>query len=101
MRCFQTHKYQDRIHNKYGATYLQKISMKFYRCNAVYLVALKQPSGISLFFNHRTADVQLTLDITVMLVLVPVELSTSIYVSHAATYVVNAYAFQICVYLRK
>ena len=89
MRCFQTHKYQDRIHNKYGATYLQKISMKFYRCNAVYLVALKQPSGISLFFNHRTADVQLTLDITVMLVLVPVELSTSIYVSHSDTYVVN------------
>ena len=58
---------------------------------AVYLVALKHPSRSSLVVNHRTADVWVTLEITVTLVLVPVELSTSISVIHTSTYVVNAY----------
>ena len=66
---------------------------------AVYSVALKQPRGSSLVVTHCTAYVRLTLDITVMLGLVPVELSTSISGSHAATYVVNTYLSQICVYL--
>ena len=59
--------------------------------SAVYRVALKQPSGSSLFVTHLTAYVLLTSDRPVTLGLVPVELSTSISVSHAATYVVNAY----------
>ena len=46
------------------------------------------------------ADVRLMSDRKVMLVLVPVELSTSISDSHSATYVVNAYVPQIRVYLR-
>ena len=66
---------------------------------AVYRVVLKQPSGISLVVNHRTADVQVMLDRTVTLVLVPVEPSTSISGSYAATYVVNSYVPQIYVYL--
>ena len=66
---------------------------------AVYHVALKQTIGISLVVNHCTADVRVTLDRIVTLVLVPVELSTSIYGSHTATYVVNAYVPQICVYV--
>ena len=56
---------------------------------AVYHVALIQPRGISLVVTHRTADIQVTLDIPVTLGLVPVELSTSISDSHAAMYVVN------------
>ena len=67
---------------------------------AVYRVALKQPSGIYLAVNHCTADVGVTLEITVTLVLVPVELSTSISGIHTATYLVNVYVPQICVYLR-
>ena len=58
---------------------------------AVYRVALIQTRGSSLVFTHCTADVRVTLDIPVLLGLVPVELSTSISDSHAATYVVNAY----------
>ena len=67
--------------------------------SAVYRVALKQPSGSSLVVNHRTSDVQITSDKTVTLVLVPVEISTSIYGIHTDTYIVNAYIPQICVYL--
>ena len=66
----------------------------------VYRVALKQPSGSCLVVNHHTVDVQVTSDRTVTLVLVPVELSTNIYGSHAAKYVVNAYVSQIRVYLQ-
>ena len=62
---------------------------------AVYRVSLKQPRGSSLVANHSTADVWVTLDRTVKLVLVPVELSTSISGSHDTTYVVNAYLSQI------
>ena len=67
--------------------------------SAVYHEALNQPSGSSLVGNHLTADVQVTSDRTVTLVLVPVELSTSISGSHTATYVVNTYILQIRVYL--
>ena len=67
---------------------------------AVYRVALKQPSGSSLVVNHCTADIRVTSDRTVTLVLVQVELSTSISGSHAATYLVNTYVSQIRVYLR-
>ena len=67
---------------------------------AVYRVALIQPSGISLVVTHCTEDVQVKSDRPVTLGIVPVELSTSIYGSHAATYVVNAYVYLICVYLR-
>ena len=67
---------------------------------AVYRVALIQPSGSSLVGTHRTADVRVMPDRTVTLVLVPVELSTSISGSHTATYVVNTYVTQIRVYLR-
>ena len=59
--------------------------------SAVYRVALMQPRGISLVVSHRTADVQETLDRSVTLGLVLVELSTSISGSHATTYVVKAY----------
>ena len=55
------------------------------RLYAVYRVALKQPHVSSLVVNHRTADVRLTLDGTLTLVLVPVELSTIISGSHAVT----------------
>ena len=55
----------------------------------VYHVALIQPRGISLIVNHRLAGVRVTSEILVTLGLVPVELSASIYGSHAATYVVN------------
>ena len=58
--------------------------------SAVYRVALIQTRGSSLVVTHRTADGQVTLDRTVTLGLVPVELSTSISGSHAATYIVNA-----------
>ena len=65
----------------------------------LYRVDLKQPSSISQVVNHRTVDVQLTSDITVTLVLVPVELSAIISGSHTDKYVVNAYVPQIRVYL--
>ena len=58
---------------------------------AVYRVALIKPRFSSLSVTHLTADVQLTSNIPFTLVLVPVELSTSISVSHAAMYVVNSY----------
>ena len=64
----------------------------------VYRVALKHPSGSSLVVNNRTADVLVTSNRTVTLVLVPVELSTIISGRHAAIYVVNAYISQILVY---
>ena len=54
------------------------------------LCSLKNSRGSSIFVTHSTEDVQVTLDRPVMLGLVPVELSTSISGSHAATYVVNA-----------
>ena len=57
---------------------------------AVYCVALIQPIDGSLVVTHRTVDVQITPDIPVTLGLVPVELSTSISISHAATYIVKA-----------
>ena len=63
----------------------------FYRKNAVYHVALIQPRVSCLAVTHCTADVRVTLDRPVMLCLVPVELSTSIYSSHAALYIVNTY----------
>ena len=65
----------------------------------VYRVTLIQPRGISLVVNHRTEDIRSTSDRTVTIVLVPVELSTGIYGSHAATYVVNTYVYQMHVYL--
>ena len=61
--------------------------------SAVYRVALKQPRVSYLVVTHFTADVRLMSDRPVTLGLVPVELSTSISVSHAATYVVNAYIY--------
>ena len=67
--------------------------------SSVYHVGLKQPRGSSIFVNHRNADVQVTLDRTVTLFLVPVEILTSISGSHAATYIVYAYISQILVYL--
>ena len=70
------------------------------RRDAVYHAALNQPSGRSLVGNHYTEEVQIILDRKVTIFLVPVELSTSISGSHTATYVVNAYVPQICVYLR-
>ena len=57
----------------------------------LYRVALIQPRGSSLVVTHCTADVRVTSDRSVMLGLVPVELSTSIYGIHAAKYVVNTY----------
>ena len=68
--------------------------------SAVYHVALEKPRGSSLVVNHRTADIQLTLDISFTLGLVRVEVSTCISGSHAGTYILNAYASQIHVYLR-
>ena len=59
--------------------------------SALYRVSLIKPKGSYLVVTHRTADIRLTPDIPVTLSLVPVELSTSIYGSHAATYVLNAY----------
>ena len=58
---------------------------------AVYRVALIQPRGSFLVVTHHTADIQVNSDRPVTLGLVPVELSTSISGSHAATSVVNAY----------
>ena len=58
--------------------------------SVVYHVTLIQSRGSSLVFTHRTADVRVTSDIPVTLGLVPVDLSTSISGSHAATYIVNA-----------
>ena len=69
-------------------------------CTTVYPLDLKQPSAIYLVVNHCKVDVQVTLDITVTLILVPVELSTSISGSHDATHVVNVYVSQTHVYLR-
>ena len=46
------------------------------------------------------ADVRVTLDRTVTIVLVPVEISNSMSSRHTSTYVVNAYVPQISVYLR-
>ena len=63
------------------------------RASAVYHVALKQPRGGSLVFIHRTADVRVTSDRPVPLGLVPVEFSTSISGSQAATYIVSVYAY--------
>ena len=60
---------------------------------AVYCVDLIQTRVSSLVVNHRTAEVQVTSDRPVTLGIVPFELSTSIYGSHAATYIVNS-----CVY---
>ena len=57
---------------------------------AVYRVALIQTRGSYLVVTYCTEDVQVTLDRPVTLGLIPVELSTSISVSHAATYVVNS-----------
>ena len=68
--------------------------------SAVYRVALKQPSSSSLVVNHSTADVRVTSDRTVTLVLVLFELSTSISGSHTTTYIVNTYVPQMRVYLR-
>ena len=59
------------------------------RAVAVYRVALKQPRGISPVVTHRTAEVWLMSDRPDSLGLVPVELSTSRYGSHANTYTVN------------
>ena len=66
--------------------------------SAVYPVALNQPRASSIFVTHRTADVQVMSDIPVTLGLVLVEISTSIFGSHAATFVVNAYVTHV--YLR-
>ena len=68
--------------------------------NAVYSVALEKPSGSSLVVNHCAANVRATSDRTVTLVLVSVELSTSIPDSHTATLVVNPYVPKIRVYVR-
>ena len=57
---------------------------------AVYCVSLIQYIGSSIVVTHRTADVRVTLDRPVTLFLVPVEISTGISGSHAATYLVNA-----------
>ena len=70
------------------------------RSSAVYRVALNQPSGSSLVGNNHIADVRVTSDRIVTLVLVPVERSTSIYDIFTATYIVNTYLPQIHVYLR-
>ena len=59
--------------------------------SAVYCVALKQPRGSCLVVTHRKAEVRVTSDRPFTLGLGPVELLTSIYGSHAATFVVNAY----------
>ena len=59
--------------------------------SAVYCVALKQPRVRSLVVTQCMADVRVMSDIPVTLGLVPVELSTSISGSHAATYIINAY----------
>ena len=61
--------------------------------SAVYRVAFIQPRGSSLVVTHHTADVRVTSDIPGTLGLVPVELSTSISVSHANTYVVKPYVY--------
>ena len=66
----------------------------------VYRVALKQSSGSSLAVHNHTADVRVTLDRTVTLVLVPVGISTSKSGIHTTTYVVNGYVPQIRVYVR-
>ena len=84
-------------HLKYIIYYLSRTLI--IKASAVYHVALKQPSGRSLVVNHRTSDVQVTPDKTVTLVLVSVELSTSISGSHTAKYIVNAYVSLIHVYL--
>ena len=59
--------------------------------DAVYRVSFIKPRGSYLVFTHHTEDVRVTSDIPVILGLVPVELSTGISGSHAATYVVSAY----------
>ena len=60
---------------------------------AVYRVSLIQPRGSSLVVAHHTVDVQVMSDRPVNQGLVPVELSTSVSISHAATYVVNAHIY--------
>ena len=67
---------------------------------AVYRVALNQPSGSSLVGYHRTADIRVILDIPVTLVLVPVDLQTSISGIHTATYIENTHVPQIRFNLR-
>ena len=57
--------------------------------STVYRVALKKTRGSSLVVNHHTAEVRVIPDRKVNIVLVQVELSTSISGSHAATYVVT------------
>ena len=52
---------------------------------AVYFVALIQPRGSSLVVTHHTTDFRVTQKNPVILGVVPVELSTSISGSHAAT----------------
>ena len=69
-----------------------------FKCAAVYHISLNKPRGSSLVVTHRTEDVRVTLDRPVTLGLSPVELSTSIYGSHAVTYVVNTYVYLIFVY---
>ena len=71
--------------------------------SSVYRVALIQPRGSSLVVTHHTADVRVTSDRPITLGIVPVELSTSIYGIHAATYVdtcllmlVNRYINSTC-----
>ena len=83
---------------KKGAIISSSTKRKVNTQSAVYHVALKKPSGISLVVNHCTTDVQVTSGRTATLVLFPVEFSTSISGSHTATYVVNAYVPQIRVY---
>ena len=61
--------------------------------SVLYCVPLVQPIGSSLVVTNSTAHVRVTLDTPVTLVIVQVELSTRIYVSHVATYVVNKYIY--------
>ena len=68
----------------------KKWHYKYRRLCSLYRVALIQSRGSSLVVTCCTSDVRLTSDRPVTLGLVPVELSTSIYSTHSATYVVNA-----------
>ena len=77
----------DRIGKKKRKKYHARINGR----HSVYPVALIQPGGSSIVVTHRTSDVRVTSDIPVTLGLVPVELSTIISASHAATYVIKTY----------
>ena len=59
--------------------------------SSVIRLDLKQPRGRYLVVTHRTADVRVTSGRPVTLGIFPVEISTSISVIHAATYVANTY----------